>query len=220
MLIEHPPASEERGLEQEISPEDIEFLQDSLRVADAVVKVYEGMAVTIGAKNNDLRNENAELRKLLHTDELTGANNEKGFRESAEKRKAESGAGFVLMYLDADKFKPINDEFGHAAGDFVLKEIAKHLQTLVRSGDVVARLHGDEFAVIFTGATEDALREKFENGNIEFTVGYEGKEIPVSLSAGFATHREGETIEDLVRRADEAMLVEKKKRGDERGGER
>jgi diguanylate cyclase (GGDEF)-like protein len=209
MLTEQMPAAEELEPKKEITPEDVEFLQDSLRVADTIVKVYEGKMRLLDA-------ENFELRKKLHTDELTGANNEEGFRESAERRKAESGPGFVLMYLDANKFKPINDEFGHAAGDFVLKEIANHLQGMVRGGDIVARLHGDEFAVIFTGATEEMLREKFEIEKIEFTVDFEGKNIPVSLSAGFATHQEGETIEDLLRRADAALLIEKKKRGDSR----
>jgi diguanylate cyclase (GGDEF)-like protein len=192
--------SEAQPLEKDPENEK-EFLHDSLRVANALVNALEGRIMV--------------LERERQTDKLTGVHNETGFLESVERRKTERSGEFVIMYLDLNKFKRINDDMGHDAGDYVLQEVGKYLQGLTREGDAVARLHGDEFVVIFTGVTEQALRQRFEEEKLAFTVHYEGKEIPVSLSAGFATHAQEENVEDVLRRADAAMYSMKKSRSNE-----
>ncbi len=85
------------------------------------------------------------------TDPLTGLQNRRGFEASALQLMCSPDLrplGFGLVLLDVDRFKPINDVFGHAVGDLVLREIAMRLRQQVRPGDIVARLGGDEFAIL------------------------------------------------------------------------
>ena len=98
------------------------------------------------------------IQHLAHHDVLTGLSNRLGLErrlEEALQRGTERGRGVSLAYIDLDNFKFINDSFGHAAGDLVLREVAQRLQEGVRGADTVARLGGDEFLVIFTDQPAD-----------------------------------------------------------------
>ena len=99
------------------------------------------------------------LIKLAQVDGLTGLLNRSGFTarlDRAIERARDQHAPMALLYLDLDRFKPVNDEHGHAAGDLLLKAFAKRLRANLRSSDVPARLGGDEFAVLMEGVPDQA----------------------------------------------------------------
>jgi diguanylate cyclase (GGDEF)-like protein/PAS domain S-box-containing protein len=157
----------------------------------------------------------AEAReKLAHAalhDSLTGLANRASFLEHLElglKRATRTGAGIALLFIDLDNFKAVNDSFGHAAGDELLKAVGSRLRTAVRANDVVARQGGDEFLILIgdvaitatetvAGKVRAALREPF-------TV--EGIEIRVSASIGIGLYPvDGDDAEALLKHADAAM---------------
>ncbi|MFZ5963344.1 GGDEF domain-containing protein [Thalassococcus sp. BH17M4-6] len=114
----------------------------------------------IHAEHDDLRRETARLRELVGTDALTGLLNRRGFVEAVE---TTLGCGRVtkgtMLFLDLDKFKPVNDRHGHAAGDAVLRATAMRLRAEVRQGDIVGRMGGDEFAIWMSGAPPGEVRK-------------------------------------------------------------
>ena len=116
----------------------------------------------------------------------------------------------VVAYLDLDLFKSVNDAHGHARGDDVLRALAHSGRFTLRHGDVLARIGGDEFAVLLVDVSaEEAeaavrrLRERFEA---------QTEPLGVSFSAGIATAEKGETADELLARADAAMYREKRER--------
>jgi len=149
---------------------------------------------------------------------LTGAYNRRGFEQefqrvlAAANRYGETG---VLIYVDLDGFKPINDTYGHAAGDQVLCEVVHTLHDNVRPHDLVARLGGDEFAVLLT-------RTDWENGleraealkhilNTKY-VNWNDKHIAVRASLGFQRFGPDDCHKKLLIKADTAMYQSKRVR--------
>jgi len=158
------------------------------------------------------------LERLAVTDELTGLLNRRGFE--AEIRRTMNGARRyqekgVLIYVDLDGFKPVNDSHGHAAGDAVLRHVAGLLSENVRATDSVARLGGDEFAILLTRTTWDAglmRAEAFDaliNGAF---VAWDGQTITVRASFGFQTYGPDDDLGELLISADNAMYVSKRAR--------
>ncbi len=156
-----------------------------------------------------------ELEKLAMTDELTGLMNRRGFQTalnrslSSAKRNDEQG---VLIYIDLDDFKPVNDQHGHAAGDGVLRHVSRVLTENVRDTDYVGRLGGDEFAVLMP-------RTDWENGltkagTIESrlntaSITWQDQAIHIKASLGLQKYSAGDTPSELLNRADEAMYKTK-----------
>ena len=108
------------------------------------------LLLTIADVSDRIRAE-AHATHLAHHDPLTGLPNRMQFRqklESALERAARDGQELAVHYLDLDGFKPVNDTFGHAAGDMLLKQVAERLKSVLLNGDLVARLGGDEFAIL------------------------------------------------------------------------
>jgi len=99
------------------------------------------------------RAEESELQFVAQHDPLTGLLNRRGFEARLEQAVAgaRTGRSLAIAYLDLDRFKPVNDMFGHAAGDHVLREVAERLRTHVRQPHTLARMGGDEFVVLFVG---------------------------------------------------------------------
>lgn len=126
-----------------------------------------------------------------------------------------SGATTALLFFDLDGFKPINDTYGHAAGDELLKEVARSLTKAVRSSDTVGRLGGDEFVVICVDAGErvdDVVKRIRAESRVE--VEMDGTMIACESSCGFAIDVGGQlTAEELLEAADELMYADKKDRG-------
>ena len=159
-----------------------------------------------------------EMERVTRTDELTGAHNRRGFEQefrrvlAAANRYNETG---VLVYVDLDGFKPINDTYGHAAGDHVLCEVVRVLQENTRPHDLVARLGGDEFAVLLTRANwEDGLERAEVLKHILNTtyVSWNGKHIAVRASLGFQRFGPDDCGEKLLMKADSALYEAKRVR--------
>lgn len=166
-----------------------------------------------------LRESEDRFRRLSTEDALTGVFNRRYFLDLGTRlaSRAESGtAGICVGLLDLDHFKRINDEFGHEAGDDVLKEFARVASRCVRPGDVFARYGGEEFAILFREcALVDGL-EVMSRINAELKragVAWHGRVIPVSASGGIAHSDElrasGDPLTDLLRLADTRMYAAK-----------
>ncbi len=160
----------------------------------------------------------AELEHLAVTDGLTGLLNRRGFEAALNRRLAaadrhdERG---VLIYIDLDDFKPVNDRHGHAAGDAMLKRVAELLTSRIRATDFVARLVGDEFAVLLS-RTEWGVGLERAEGFAELVNGtcldWQGENLRISASFGFQTFGPGDGAGELLAMADEAMYRTKQVR--------
>jgi GGDEF domain-containing protein len=105
------------------------------------------------------KRDEARISYMAHHDALTGLASRSSFTEAMQAAKTsldDHGHPFGVLMLDLDRFKAINDTMGHAAGDILLKEVARRLRKVSAAGDVVARLGGDEFAIITFGASIDS----------------------------------------------------------------
>jgi len=159
-----------------------------------------------------------ELQAAAETDFLLGILNRRGFERELGRSIAyikRYHASAALLVLDVDGLKPINDTFGHAAGDQVLKAIAAQLTRIVRSSDVVGRLGGDEFAVVLWNLGESDARAKaaaLEQAIDSLSFVFRGSPVHAGASAGVAMlgpHAEtGRALEE----ADSAMYVRKAQR--------
>jgi diguanylate cyclase len=165
-----------------------------------------------------LSTELKEAIAVLTTDPLTQVGNRKGFMEDLE-MSLDAGQTkqlpLVLIMIDADNFKLLNDEYGHIAGDKVLYFLAQSIKSIMRSGDKVYRFGGEEFAVVLNRCSSeqafgvaDKIRSKIEHSHLI----YAGKTIHVTVSVGVTVHRRGDTFEDLITRADQALYQAKKAR--------
>jgi diguanylate cyclase (GGDEF)-like protein/PAS domain S-box-containing protein len=158
------------------------------------------------------RQETSErMRRLAFYDPLTGLGNRALLdtrMSSAIVLNARHDGITGVIYLDLDDFKPVNDTYGHAMGDRVLRIIAERMLKCVRSSDTIVRLGGDEFFVLFPKlASVDDLASKAKAlaECIARPIGLDGVAIDVSASVGLATYREGEHPDELISRADHAM---------------
>ena len=160
-----------------------------------------------------------ELEKLAHFDALTGCCNRgygMGLLEQQIKLAHRKKYPLLLIYIDIDKFKYINDVFGHKEGDMVLKEGAKLFKSTLREIDIICRIGGDEFLLIFPDSSlNDAplIRERI-NKNLEKLNQSLNKLYKISFSIGLSVYDPSNplSIEELIKIADENMYKEKKKK--------
>lgn len=122
---------------------------------------------------------------------------------------------FVLLFLDLDRFKQVNDTLGHPAGDLLLQQVARRLREVLRESDTIARMGGDEFAIVLQLADERGahlMAEKILQA-VERPFWIEGVQLHLGASIGVATYPDhGDTTETLMQRADVAMYVAKRER--------
>jgi len=156
------------------------------------------------------------LEGLSVTDELTGLFNRRGFASQLSRALATARRGGphgALLICDLNGFKQINDRYGHAAGDEVLRQVARLLSQHVRRTDAAARLGGDEFALLLVGASECGAEEKAA-GFRRLIAGnrfkHETVEVTVAVSIGCAYYTGAEAEDELYRRADAAMYGNKR----------
>ncbi len=166
--------------------------------------------------NQKLKEKEKEIEKLAYYDSLTGLANRSLFYSMAEKFLEDSKRNskkMGLMFIDVDKFKSINDTYGHKVGDEVLKEVARILEKSVRKYDIVARHGGDEFLILLPDIKEydnyEDIASRIASANKEVEIDYSIR-IKLSLSMGISFYpRDGSNIDQLMSNADKAMYFSK-----------
>ncbi|MBI1423811.1 MAG: diguanylate cyclase [Gammaproteobacteria bacterium] len=196
-----------------------------LRFHDAEKLRYEQAQQTItelGQKVSELENDSGQLRTRLEEtqkqamrDVLTGIPNRQAYEErlaSEIARCKRYGTPLSMVVWDVDKFKAINDNYGHAGGDRVLKVIAESLSTRVRETDFVARYGGEEFVMLLPETTvDDAMRvaNKLRSDIEQTPFHFHDKRVEITISAGVAQYHQDELVTSLFERADAALYAAK-----------
>lgn len=183
----------------------------SIRIAVALVSMAPIMLASVMHSRNELL---AILRHQATHDSLTGLANRGAFRDSAASLLSE-GKPLAIMMIDIDRFKTINDRFGHAGGDAVLVSFADRVRRCLRGGDLFARLGGEEFAIMIEGCTEPEARSLADRvlAAIRNTpVSLNGdRDVPVTASLGlvFAPGTAALDVDDLLAEADRELYKAK-----------
>jgi len=204
---------------QEFDPEklknsDGEIVRTLTQIVHANEELQERLDKAEDALNNQAHEINAYMCEA-RTDTLTELPNRRAFDDDLSRRLAEwrrSGVPLSLIMIDIDHFKGFNDQYGHAAGDAVLSDVARVLRNATRETDLVARLGGEEFAIILPAVEGDEACEAVERTRQAIaatTVGYEAKSLHVTVSCGAAQVRENESAAALIKRADKALYASK-----------
>lgn len=171
--------------------------------ADGTVAVVMQVVQDIGQK--------VELENMANTDSLTGLFNERYFSRVLNICEAKK-LPFVLYYLDLDRFKPINDTYGHAMGDRLLKEISARLLRCIRSRDYAFRIGGDEFALIVSADMDEEQRSRMAERiqtMLSAPIVIEEKVLSVGVSCGCACYPEDGDASQVRIKADSRMYAEK-----------
>jgi diguanylate cyclase (GGDEF)-like protein len=189
----------------------------------ALLPWYALMGGFISRLRQKLQDANKSLAKALEMinalairDDLTQAYNRRYLMEFLHQQKNAADRGsktFAINLLDLDFFKQINDTYGHAAGDLVLKQFASMLKNQLRGADIIARYGGEEFVLVLTGsdlsnAVETAERLRRNTSELVFP-GLEGK-IKLTISVGVTQYVVSESVEALLSRADNALYQSKR----------
>jgi diguanylate cyclase (GGDEF)-like protein len=199
--------------------EGILFREDDLRLLETLAN-----QTAVALENGHLERSLAELSRLkeqlryqAYHDPLTGLANRSLFVERVTDRLATMTGERtpVVLFLDLDDFKIVNDTFGHAAGDRLLVDVAERVRSVLRTDDIAARLGGDEFAILLDDdpdlATAVSVAERIV-GALRVTFLIAESEVQVSGSVGIAAARLGsERADELLRNADVAMYMAKSK---------
>ena len=176
-------------------------------VSFAFILLCTGVLSSWQAQNQN--RQHRALAKASRTDPLTGCLNRRGFEERAVAELAamrRSGRSGALVVLDIDKFKPVNDVFGHAAGDELLCWVVATLQATVRSSDAIGRLGGDEFALVLPEIGADDTRDLITRIGEALS-----ERAPCSLGVALYPH-DGDELETLTRQADNRLYSSRRGR--------
>ena len=157
----------------------------------------------------------SDLDRLANMDSLVPVANRRGLVASLDRmiaRQERHGTPSALLFVDVDGLKALNDAFGHSAGDAALIHLTEMMVASVRQTDMVARIGGDEFAILLDhadekNAEETAARLADQVADCEFC--FEGKCLPLSIAIGFTVLQTGDSPTSVLDRADEAMYREK-----------
>ena len=187
-----------------------------------LVTVEGGSFLFIRKGTRDVKIIQEVLRKQTLTDPLTGISNKRHIvltaqkefsRASRRRKKGLRDVDLGLVMLDVDRFKQINDSYGHLAGDLLLQELAQRIAAAVRSYDTVGRFGGEEFLVVLPGADLEqtrAVAQKIWRLIRQKPFRLEGKEVPVTASLGVAAAREEDAeYTEVLKRADQALYSAK-----------
>jgi diguanylate cyclase (GGDEF)-like protein len=175
------------------------------------------MQEKILAQISELNANQVAMQRMAHDDPLTGLPNRRLFFSRLEHAIANanrSGKQVGLLYVDLDYFKEINDTYGHAVGDEVLRAVAGLLSSVTRSGDTVARLGGDEFIILFDEIEDSKTLVSIAQKLLSYMQNrmlIQGHDLQVKASLGISLYpRDGEDAETLVQNADKAMYSSKR----------
>ena len=180
----------------------------------------ESLEKVIAARTNGLEAANRKLRHLATHDGLTGLPNRVLLEDRLDQslsRASRAGQQFAVVVCDLDRFKLVNDSMGHAAGDTFLQDVALRLATVLRDGDTLARMGGDEFVFLLNAPADAAAAEAFTKralAALERPVCIDGIDIHVAASFGVALYpRDGDAGDKLLASGDAAMYAAKMRGG-------
>ena len=165
-----------------------------------------------------MRTVNSRLSDISLRDELTGLYNRRGFMQEATRHLHGNPSDFLLVFMDMNGLKPINDTFGHDDGDAALRSVGDILRHSFRERDILARVGGDEFAALVkdVGAERvDALENRFEEQSakasqlISMSWAHPGQPYRISFARGYVLGNAASDLEELMRVADERMYIHK-----------
>lgn len=196
-----------------------EGIERCVQFVDGLSELGHNMSVELKKAQNKidtLHNELQETITQLTIDPLTKVTNRKGLIDdlhSVIQAGQTKTLPTVLLMIDADDFKHINDHYGHVAGDKVLYFFAHTIKSVLRSGDKVYRYGGEEFSVLLNRcnkekafAVADKIRSKIEQSHLI----YSGQTIKMTVSIGATIHHAGDSYDDFIARADQALYRAKK----------
>lgn len=171
-----------------------------------VVAVFAYMVV--GFAVYDLRVSRAELERISRIDMLSGLLNRRAFQKAFDDGRGEAS----LILFDIDRFKAVNDSFGHSIGDNVIAAVADVIRNTFDEDEICARIGGEEFAVLWGGTTIDAMAERAElaRRRVEALELFAGdRSVRVTISGGIADLADGRDFNEIFSEADRALYVAK-----------
>jgi diguanylate cyclase (GGDEF)-like protein len=181
-------------------------------LAEDLQIIYEELEQRVEDRTQLLHEAHREMQKMAMQDPLTGLANRSALLTALKSAQGHNGAGQpVILLLDLDAFKSINDSLGHAAGDQVLTTVARRIRSAVRQMDVVARLGGDEFAIVMpaTGADQAAVVGQRILASLKEPIELPDRTIRCGASIGLSVGEPGRSPDDLLMEADIAMYASK-----------
>lgn len=217
------------ALNQVDTTQEITAIRDTyLRQCNNLIKSHQDLVTKfdsihhkledIELSSEHLSEELARVHRLSITDELTALPNRRALLQRMEDevmRAQRYGTPLALAIIDLDEFKPINDKYGHAAGDAVLKHFSQHILAVFRHHDTVARYGGEEFAVLMPNTDIDGAFSALDKVKQRISESKHVMDSGVAIttptfSAGIALYSPGETPDELIKRADMAMYRAKR----------
>jgi len=170
----------------------------------------------VDKRTKELKDINLKLQILATTDSLTGIKNRRSYYESSEplisfSRREDKKLGILMV--DIDRFKNINDTYGHSVGDDALILIVDTMNTILRKSDIVGRVGGEEFAISLANTTKEGIllvSNKIKDAIFNLAFKSDEQEIPLRVSIGATLLKKGDSnIDDIINRADQALYYAK-----------
>ena len=181
-----------------------------------LIRMSDRMEAELATTKAELEKYSKKLQVQATTDTLTGLANRRKItellREEIKELMENNKKNFIIIMMDIDHFKKVNDNYGHPMGDQVIKKVSNQMQNKIGSEGIVGRFGGEEFLTIlynddinFVGKLSNEIREEIEKKKIEF----EGKTINVTVSMGLASSVETKLYKELISKADERLYKAK-----------
>jgi diguanylate cyclase (GGDEF)-like protein/PAS domain S-box-containing protein len=215
-----PVTGEVHDVERRVKCKDGRIIDVSLNVS--AIRDKDGYITHTRSIWHDIterKEQEAVIRALSITDQLTGIYNRRGFTTLAEQqlRVAErTRSGILLLFADVDDLKQINDKLGHKFGDEAIVEVASVLRAVFRKMDIIARMGGDEFAVLAPDASleyADAIKTRLRD-QLDIRNSHAGRDYNLSLSIGMVYHPPPppSSLDELISTADSLMYEQKRRK--------